>query len=60
LDIKILIEEVGNIFNVGNKALREYLRLHPVIILIILFCALKTSTLYGDFSKNIIPRFIIE
>ena len=34
-----------------NRSLHE---LHPVIILIIFFCILRTITLYGEFPQNII------
>jgi len=48
-------EGSGEILSLINNFLHESLHLHPIIILIILFCNMKTVILLAEWPKNIVP-----
>ena len=45
----------GKILSLINSFLHESLILYPIVILIILFCNLKTLILLEEWSQNIMP-----
>jgi hypothetical protein len=56
----IYCDESNNIFNLLNNSLQDSLYPHPIIILITVFCILKSTELCDETAQNILPQDITE